>query len=431
MFEDRDVLILEGARTPFCRAGSVLSELPARELGRIAVREAIERSELAPGEIDEVIVGNIAGPYDATNVARVIALSAGVPRRVPAYTVNRNCGSALQAIADGALRIRSGEASVVVAAGVESMSKIPVLYPESFKKTLARAARAKSAWRKALSLSLLRPRDFKPVVALEEGLTDPISGLNMGQTAEVLARDFAITREEQDIVALESHRRTTRAWAEGRLAKEVAPVPLPPRYQALADRDNGHRENQSLEALAKLRPYFDPQYGTVTAGNASQITDGAAAVVLASGEKARAIGAKPLGRLRSFAFAACEPERMGLGPVFATPLALRRAGVTLREVGLVEINEAFAAQVLACVYAMGSASFAREKLGLASAVGDLDPDRTNVNGGAIAIGHPVGASGARLVLTLLYEMARRSVPLGLATLCIGGGQGGAAVVELV
>ena len=429
MPEARDVVILEGARTPFCRAGTLLADLDAVELGRAAVREAIERSEVSGDEIDEVVVGNIAGPHDAANVGRVIALSAGVPRRVPAATVNRNCGSALQAIADAALKIRSGEAEVVVAAGVESMSRIPVLYPESFKRILARAARAKSAGARLAAFASLRPRDFKPVIALETGLTDPVSGLNMGETAEVLAREFGVTREEQDRFALESHRRAARAWSEGRLGQEVAPLPLPPRYDTLAEKDNGLRENQSLEALAKLKPWFDREYGTVTAGNSSQITDGAAAVVLASEEKAREARLPILGRVRAIAFAACDPERMGLGPVYATPLALARAGVTLAQIGLVEINEAFAAQVIACVRAMESASFVREKLGLSAPVGSLDPDRTNVNGGAIALGHPVGASGARLVLTLLKEMARRDVALGLATLCIGGGQGGAIVVE--
>ena len=431
MYEPRDVLILEGVRTPFCRAGTQLATIPARELGRAAVREAIERADLAPTEIDEVIVGNIASPHDAANVARVISLSAGVPRGVPAYTVNRNCGSALQAIADGALKIQAGLAGVVVAAGVESMSQIPVLYPESFKKILARAARAKSSRGRIAALAGLRPRDFRPVIALEAGLTDPISGLNMGETAEVLAREFGITRDEQDAFALESHMRASRAWQAGRFADEVVPLPLPPRYDTLAERDNGYRENQSLEALEKLRPYFDKRYGTVTAGNSSQITDGAAAVVLASAERAQGIGARPLGRIRSWAFAACDPARMGLGPVFAIPQALERAGLALHEIGLIEINEAFAAQVLACGRAMASREFAREALNLSSPVGTLDPERTNVNGGAIALGHPVGASGARLVLTLLKEMARRNAALGLATMCIGGGQGGAMVVERV
>jgi acetyl-CoA acyltransferase len=429
LFDDRDVLILEGARTPFCKAGTLLAALPAQELGRLAVREAVERADLAASEIDEVIIGNVASPHDAANVARVVALAAGLGETTPAHTVNRNCGSAMQAIADGALRIGSGAVGAVVAGGTESMSSIPLLYPESFKRLVARAARAKSARARLAAYLSLRPRDFRPVVALEAGLTDPISGLNMGQTAEGLAREFGISRRDQDLYALESHRRAARGWQEGSLAEEVVPVPLPPAYASLADRDNGVREGQSLEALEKLRPWFDREYGTVTAGNSSQISDGAAAVVLASGARAGEVGARPLAKVRSVAFAACDPARMGLGPVHAAPLALERARVTMKEIGLIEINEAFAAQVLACDAAMQSRAFCGEKLGLAEPLGALDFERTNVNGGAIAIGHPVGASGARIVLTLAREMQRREVRLGLAMLCIGGGQGGAMVLE--
>jgi acetyl-CoA acetyltransferase family protein len=436
MIGTRRVAVVNGVRTPFCKAWTELARLPAQELGRIAVREAIERSGLdaspRPGRtdgVDEVIVGNIASPYDAANVARVIALKACLPKSVPAYTVNRNCGSALQAIADGAFRIAHGAAEVIVAAGVESMSQIPLLYGSAAKEIFLSAARAKGIGQRLAVLSRFRPRHFKPVIALEAGLTDPISSLNMGQTAEVLAREWTITRDEQDRMALESHRRVTRSWNEGRLVEEVVPVAVGPRYDRVVERDNGHRENQSFEALSKLRPYFDRRFGTVTAGNASQITDGAAALVLASEDAVRERGLQPLGWIRSQAFAACDPERMGLGPAYATPRALAAAGVALKDIGLVEINEAFAAQVLACVRALDSDEFCRNELGLSGRVGLLDPDRTNVNGGAIALGHPVGASGARLVLTLLLEMRRRGVELGLATLCIGGGQGGAMILE--
>ncbi len=425
----RRVAVVEGARTPFSKAWTDLAGIPAQELGRIAVAEAVERSGVEPGSIDEVIVGNISAPHDAANVARVISLSAGLPRSVPAYTVNRNCGSALQAIADGAFRIQHGAAELIVAAGTESMSRIPLLYGEETKRILLQAMRAKSLRARLAALSRLRLRHFKPVVALETGLTDPVSSLNMGQTAEVLAKEWGIAREEQDRLALESHHRVAAAWREGRVGQEVVPIPLAPLYDRLVEKDNGYRENQTMEALARLKPHFDHRFGTVTAGNSSQITDGAAAVVLASDETVRAMALRPLGWVRSYAAAACDPERMGLGPVFATPRALAAAGLALPDIGLVEINEAFAAQMLACVRALDSDAFCREKLGLPGKVGLLDPDRTNVNGGAIALGHPVGASGARLVLTLLKEMRRRGVALGLATLCIGGGQGAAMVVE--
>ena len=274
-----------------------------------------------------------------------------------------------------------------------------------------------------------RPRHFRPVVGLTRALTDPISGLGMGETAELLAREFMISRDEQDAFALRSHRRAAAAWSEGRMAAELIPVPVPPDYLQVADRDNGIREGQTAEELARLRPAFDREYGTVTAGNASQITDGAVALVLASARRARELGLEELGRVRSWAFAGCDPARMGLGPVFATPPALRRAGgLTMDRIDLVEINEAFAVQVLACLQAFGSRAFCERHLG-SGAPGSPDPERVNVNGGAIALGHPVAASGGRLVLTLLHEMARRDASLGLVSLCVGGGQGGAVVLE--
>jgi acetyl-CoA acetyltransferase family protein len=250
----------------------------------------------------------------------------------------------------------------------------------------------------------------------------------MGETAELLARELGISRTDQDRFALRSHQLAAAAWDEGRMQSEVIPVPIPPRYEHASRFDNGIRKEQSLEALAGLRPVFDRRFGTVTAGNSSQITDGAVALVLASLERARSLGLPVLGTVRSWAFAGCDPARMGLGPVHATPVALRRAGVPLNRIELVELNEAFAAQVLAVLAAFESRKFCEQNLG-SGPVGAIDTDRLNVNGGAIALGHPVGASGARLVLTLLKEMARRDLSLGLATLCVGGGQGGAVVLE--
>ncbi len=428
MNQDRDVVVVGGVRTPFVKAYSALARVHPVELGRLVVREAIERADIDPEELDEVIVGNVAGPADSANIARVISLMAKVPQHVPAFTVNRNCASGLESIVEAAYRIRSGDAELIVAAAVESMSSIPLLFSEESQRIWMRIARSRGSLGKLAALARFRPRHFKPVVGLELGLTDPVSGLNMGQTAEVLAREVEITREAQDQFALRSHQRATAAWSEGRMPEEVVPVPIPPRYENAADRDNGIREGQSLEALAKLRPVFDRRHGTVTAGNSSQITDGAAALVLASGARARELGLPVLGKVRSWAFAGCEPARMGLGPVLATPPALRRAGVGLDRIDLIEINEAFAAQVLACYEAFDSRSFCEKHLG-SGPVGTPDPDRVNVNGGAIALGHPVGATGGRLVLTLLLEMQRRDVSLGLVTLCVGGGQGGAVIVE--
>ena len=429
MGSDRDVVIVGGVRTPFVRAWTDLREVDAVELGRLVVREAVERSGIAPESVDEVGVGNIAGPANASNVARVIALEAKLPHKVPAFTVNRNCASGMEAIVEGAYRIRSGEAGIVIAAAVESMSRIPLLLSDEAQDLWTDLGRARSLGRRWSCFTRFRPRHFKPVIALESGLTDPVSGLNMGETAEVLAREWNVSRREQDEFALRSHRLAAVAWDEGRFSQEVIPVPVPPAFTRIAERDNGIRESQSLEALSKLRPVFDRTSGTVTAGNATQITDGGVALVLASGERVRSLGLPALGTVRSWAFSGCDPARMGLGPVLASPLALRRAGgLSMAHMDRVEINEAFAAQVLACMKAFDSAAFFREQCGTASP-GPPDADRVNVNGGAIALGHPVGASGARLVLTLLHELRRLGGQFGLATLCVGGGQGGAMVLE--
>ena len=429
MIGDRDVVVVAGARTPFVKAGTLFGRVGAVELGRAAMREAIERAEIDPEALDEVVVGNIAGPADAANVARVIALEAKIPAKVPAFTVSRNCASGLESVVEAAYRIRSGDADLVVAGAVESMSRIPFLFGDEAQDIWTSVARSRGLASRLAAFSRFRPRHFKPVVALELGLTEPVSGLNMGETAEVLAREFAITREEQDAFALRSHKLAASAWNEGRMQGEVMPFAIPPKFEESAERDNGIRENQSPEALAKLKPVFDRKFGTVTAGNSSQITDGAVALVLASGERARTLGLTVMGKIRSWAFAGCDPARMGLGPVLASPVALSRAGgLTMARMERVEINEAFAAQVLACLKAFDSRSFCEDNLG-SGAVGAPPLERVNVNGGAIALGHPVGASGGRLVLTLLREMARSNMSLGLATLCIGGGQGGAVVVE--
>ena len=427
--EPEPAVVVSAARTPFTKAGTVQRRVPAHELGRTALREALERAEIPPGDVDEVIFGNIAQPAEATNIARVAALRAGVPLHVPAFTVNRNCASALQALADGALRIQSRRARIVAAGGTESMSRIPLLFPDSTGAKLERLARARTLFARAAAAASFRPADFKPVIGLLVGLTDNVCGLNMGETAEVLAREFGIDREAQDRFAMQSHRKAAVAQASGRLAEEIVPVPLPPGYDRFASEDVGIRPEQSMEALARLKPVFDRRYGSVTAGNASQITDGAAALILASPEAAVERGLPVLGRIRGWAFAGLDPARMGLGPVFAVARLLRETGLAVRDFGLVEMNEAFAAQVLANLAAFASDAFARKELGREHALGEIDPEKLNVNGGAVALGHPVGATGARLVQTVLLEMARRDVELGLVTLCVGGGQGAAVAVE--
>jgi acetyl-CoA acetyltransferase family protein len=425
----KEVVIVDGLRSPYVKAGTLFKDLPAQELGRIVLVELLLRTGIDPQLIDEVVIGNIAQPPEATNVARVIALKSGIPRQVPAVTVARNCASGMEAIANAHLKIATGMAEVMIAGGVESMSNIPILYPREYADVLAGAAKAKSLGEKIGAFAQARPKHFKPVIGLAVGLTDPICDLNMGQTAEVLAKEFGISREEQDKFALMSHQRAQTATDLGKLREEIVPVFPPPKYNTVVDEDNGIRKGQTLEALQKLKPVFDRVYGTVTPGNSSQLTDGAAAVLMMSAEKAKAMGYQPLGYVRSYAFAGLDPARMGLGPSLATPKALKLAGVNFKDIQLIEINEAFAAQIIANEMVFREAKLSQKWLSREEPLGEINRDLLNVNGGAIALGHPVGSSGARLVLTLLNEMKRRHLNLGLATLCVGGGQGGAMVVE--
>jgi acetyl-CoA C-acetyltransferase/acetyl-CoA acyltransferase len=418
--------ILAGVRTPFAKAGSVFKRVPAYELGRIAVSELIARQELDPASLDQVILGNCAQPAEAANIARVTALRAGVPEAVPGFTVHRNCASGMEAVADAHYRLVAGEARLVLAGGTESMSQIPLQFGFEYSDWLEGVMRAKTPLQKAAAFAGFKPRYLAPRIAIAEGLTDLTCGLNMGETAEVLSREFRITREQQDEFALMSHQRAIAA--RERLREEIVPVFPGPRFDMVQD-DVGPREGQTLEALAKLKPYFDRKNGTVTVGNSCQITDGAVALLLADDVTARSWPVPPLGRLRGFAFAGLSPRRMGLGPVHAMALALRRARLELQDVDLVEINEAFAAQVLACLAASASEKFAREELERTRPLGEIPLDRLNVNGGAIALGHPVGSSGARLLLTLLMEMRRRKLRRGVAALCVGGGQGAAFILE--
>jgi acetyl-CoA C-acetyltransferase/acetyl-CoA acyltransferase len=418
--------ILAGVRTPFAKAGGPFRKVPSYELGRIAAAELIARADLDPGRIDEVVFGHCAMPAEAANSSRIVALRAGVPERVPAFTVHRNCASGMEAVASALYRIAAGDASLVLAGGMENMTQIPLLYTPEYAGWLEGLMRARTPVQKLAAAAKFRFAMLTPRIALAEGLTDLVCGLNMGQTAERLAREFRITRAEQDAFALLSHERAVAA--REKLREEIVPVFAAPGYECVRD-DVGPREGQTIAALAKLKPYFDRRNGTVTVGNACQVTDGAVALLVGDDAAARGWGSPPLGRVRSFAFAGLSPERMGLGPVFAAARALERAQLTLADMELVELNEAFAAQALACVAAMKSDAFARAELGRDRALGEIPAERLNVNGGAIALGHPVGASGARLLLTLLYELRRRGLKRGLATLCVGGGQGAAFVLE--
>ncbi len=422
-----DIAIVEGIRTPFVKAFGPLAGASAPKLGEFAVRAVLQRAGMRPDVVDQVVFGNIATPADSANIARVIALRAGIPQDRPAVTVQRNCASGMEAITTGAMLIALGEARTVLAGGTESMSQIPLLYSKAATEQYMRLGRARSFWQKTGAFLGFRPRHFKPVIALKEGLTDPVSGLIMGETAEVLADDFGITRQQQDEYAVLSHQRAVAATERGTLAEEIVPLPADFTGTEIKD-DVGPRKGQSMEALGKLKPFFRAN-GTVTVGNSCQITDGAAAVILMPGEAARAEGRKPLGYVRAFAYAGCDPRRMGLGPAFATAKLLAKTGLSLRDIELVELNEAFAAVVLANEKAFASEKFAKEQLNRSEPLGELNRATTNVNGGAIALGHPVGVTGTRLVLTTLKELHRRGGRYGLATVCVGGGQGGAVLVE--
>ena len=424
-------VIIDGLRTPFVKAGAHFDALGAHDLGRMVVSELLCRLDLSSKEIEDVIYGNISQDSKTANPARVIALNAGIPRHVPAHTVARNCASGMEAIAEASDKIRLGESSIVMCGGTESMSNIPLIFPKKYALFLSKLMRAKSLLQKIKVLSEFRLSFYRPRIALLEGLTDPFCGLSMGQTAEVLAREWQISRDDQDQYALQSHERTLKAQDDGKFLQEMMAVYVPPKYDVVVTEDIGPRRDQSFEKLQKLKPVFDRRYGTVTAGNSCQITDGAVSLVVISEEKASVLGYSPLAKIKSYAFSGCDPKRMGLGPVFAAKKALDKAGLTVRDIGLWEINEAFATQVMAVLKAFGSQKFAKEKLGLSNALGEIDPETLNVNGGAIALGHPVGASGARIVLTLMKEMQRRNVQFGLATLCVGGGQGGAMILERV
>ncbi|MBN1586459.1 MAG: thiolase family protein [Candidatus Omnitrophica bacterium] len=423
------VVLIDGIRTPFLKFNTEFKEMRAVDLAALVIRELVEQLELDPAAVDHVIMGNGAQPADAPNVARYAALKARLPVGVPAYTVQRNCAGGMQSITEAAMLIQLGHAEIALAGGTESMSNIPLMYPKSFQNKMTALSRAKTPLDKLQVVTSFRPQDFKPVVGLIMGLTDCYCGMGMGQTAEILAKKYKISREAQDEFALGSHFKTAAAWDAGRLAGEVMTVYPPGRKPVVVSQDNGYRSNQNMEALSRLRPVFDRKFGTVTAGNASQITDGASVLAVMAEKKAKALGYAPKVFIKSWAYAGNEPTEMGLGPYFATAKALDRAGLKLKDMGLIELNEAFATQVLANEVVFSSKQFAQEHLGRQEPLGEINRDILNVNGGAIALGHPIGTSGNRIVLTLMREMERRDVQFGLATLCVGGGQGGAIILE--
>lgn len=422
---NHEVYIVDGARTPFIKVQGKPNKLSASDLAVEALNSLLLRQPFAKEEIEEVIAGCVAPSPDEVNIGRIIGLRVGCGDHVPGFTVQRNCGSALQAIDSGALMIATGQREVVIAGGTEAMSRAPVFFQENMVDWLANFRLAKGKWALWKEILKFKPRYLSPIFGLMKGLTDPIVNLTMGQTAENLAYLFNISREAMDEYALSSHLRA-KAGIEKGLFDEIVPV-FDKTGQAFLT-DNGIRDT-SLQKLAALKPVFDKPFGVITAGNSSQVTDGAAFVILASQAFVKKHDLPVLGRIVRTTWSALSPAVMGLGPVHAIAQLLSLEKLKVSDIEYWEINEAFAAQVLACLKAMESQDYARKYLHQENAVGSIDPNRLNVDGGAIAIGHPVGASGARLVLHLMHVLERQGAKRGIASLCIGGGQGGAILLE--
>ncbi len=423
---NRRVAIIGGLRTPFVKANTVFNDLTALDLGRIVVQELVQRYDLDPEQIDELVFGQVVPSMTASSIARELVLLSGLPRRIETHTVMRACATSIQATIDVARSITEGTAHVGIAGGTESMSDPPIFTSRPLAHALVSASKAKNLGARLKPFQRLHARDLLPV---PPAIAEYTTGMSMGDSAEKMAKENGISRLEQDQISLASHRNAARAWKAGYFKDEVMSVPVPPRYKEIAATDNLVREDTSLEALTALKPVFDRRYGTVTAGNASPLTDGAAALILMSEEKAKALGYEPLGFLKSYAFAATDPgDQLLQGPAYAAPIALDRAGMKLSDIELIDMHEAFAAQIASNIQAFGSKAFA-QKLGRKAPLGEVNRERLNVNGGSIALGHPFAATGARILHQSLREMKRRNLGTALVTVCAQGGQGAAVVLE--
>jgi acetyl-CoA acyltransferase len=423
----RRAAVIAGLRTPFVKAGTDFKNLSATDLGALVVNELLVRSGIPPADFDSVVFGQVVPSPTVTLIGREMVLRTQLPRSVQAHTVARACATSIQATSDAADQIRLGHSDCAIVGGAESISDAPIFASRPLAQALVDFSRARSATERVKILSALRPRDFTPN---PPALKEPTTGLTMGESAEKMAQVNGISRAAQDAVAYESHRRAAAAWDAGKFDEEVMHVPVPPRYAKVSSRDNVVRKDTTVEALAQLRPVFDRRYGTITAGNASPLTDGAAALIVMSEEKARALGLRPLGFVRSYAYAALDPrDQLLQGPAYAAPVALDRAGLKLSEMDLVDMHEAFAAQVLSNLQAFASRQFAEKALGRAEPLGEVDPARLNVNGGSIALGHPFAATGARMILQTLRELGRRGGQHALLTVCAAGALGAAMVLE--
>ncbi len=423
----RRAAVVDGLRTPFVKAGTDFRDLGAVDLGALLVNELVARNRVAPAEVDAVVFGQVIPSTTVTFIGREMVLRSQLPRSVPAHTVARACATGIQATTDAADQIQLGHSDCVLAGGAESLSDAPVFASRKLAQSLAGLSRARSMGDRWKILSRLRVKDFAPI---PPALTEPTTGLSMGQSAEKMAQVNGIPRAAQDAFALKSHQNAAAAWESGKFAEDVMHVPVPPRYERVSAKDNVVRKDTTLEALSGLKPVYDRHYGTITAGNASPLTDGAAALLLMSEERARALGLTPLGYVRSYAYAGLDPrDQLLQGPAYAAPVALDRAGLKLQDMDLVDMHEAFAAQVLSNLQAFASKAFAEKALGRAAPLGEIDPARLNVNGGSIALGHPFAATGARMILQTLRELGRRGKQHALLTVCAAGALGAAVVLE--
>ena len=421
----RRVAIVAGLRTPFAKAGATLKSLSAIELGKRCVAELIQRSEIDAALVDAIIYGTVVPSVLAPNIAREVSLLPLLPRGVQSFTVGRACASANQAITDAADQIALGHANMIIAGGAESLSNVPILHSRGMSDALVAASRARSFGGRVRALAKVRPRDLVPITP---AIAEPSTGESMGESAEKMAKINHVSREEQDQFALRSHRLAAAGTQDGRLTAEIVPLYVPPAFEAMS-RDDGVRSDSTIEALAALKPVFDRKYGTVTAGSASPLTDGASAVLLMSEARAKALGYLPLAYIRSYSYAALDPgEQLLMGPVLAAPIALERAGLALRDMDLIEMHEAFAAQVLCNLKGFVSKEWA-ERAGVSQPIGEVDRAKLNVMGGSLSIGHPFGATGGRILTTLCNELARRGGQFGLMTVCAAGGMGHAMVIE--
>jgi acetyl-CoA acyltransferase len=422
------IAIVAGLRTPFAKQGTAYRDLSALDLGRIVVSELLQRAEVDPRLVELVVYGQVVPSLSAPNIAREIVLGTGMPKQIEAFSVSRACATSFQSLTSAAEAMLAGQCSVAVTGGADSASDVPIAVSRKLARVLVEAQKARTLAEKLKLFASLAPKDFVPV---PPALKEPTTGLTMGESAEKMAKEAGISREEQDAFAHRSHSRAAKAWADGIFASEVMHVVPPPRFEQPFAEDNLVRKDSTLDGYKKLKPVFDRKYGTVTAGNSSPLTDGASALLLMTESRAKALGYTPLGYLRSWAYAALDPNGwMLMGPSYATPKALDRAGLTLKDMDLVDMHEAFAAQVLCNRQAFASKQFAEEKLGRADAIGEIDDETFNVHGGSISVGHPFAATGARMVTTVLHELRRRGKQFGLATACAAGGLGAAVVLEV-